>query len=108
MPCDTNPNLTPVQKQEQASAITRLAAMIAAGQVVVIIGQQGGISFRGWSENAGVADVCAYRRLVASNSPELRRALARAEVQQGRKVNPQAVAQGTHSHDGGRTWHPGH
>lgn len=104
MPCDTNPNLSATQKAEQATALTRLAAMIAAGQVVPIIGAQGGISFRGWTDNAGLADVCAYRRLVAANSPELRKALARAEVQQGRKVNPQAIAAGVHSHDGGRTW----
>lgn len=40
----------------------------------------------------------------ASNSWELRQAVARAEAQQGRKVNAHAVASGLHSHDGGKNW----
>lgn len=104
MPCFTQPNLSDLQKAAMDAAIARLESAIAGGSVVVMIGQQGGIAFRGWADNEGVSDVCAYRKLVADNSPALRRALARAEVQQGRKVDVRAIAQGVHSHDGGRTW----
>jgi hypothetical protein len=56
----------------------------------------------------GISDACAYRKLLASGSPALRAALAKAEAMAGRKVDPQAIASGVHSHDGGRTWNPGH
>lgn len=108
MPCDSNPNLTPVQKQDQKTALARLAASLGAGTVQVVIGTAGGIAFKGWTERAGVSDLCAYRRLTAANSPELRKALARAEAMSGRKVDARQVAAGTHSHDDGAHWHPGH
>lgn len=104
MPCDSNPNLTPVQKADQVSALARLERGLALGTVTVKIGASGAIAFAGWKDNAGLADVCAYRRLTAGNSPALRRAIARAEVTSGRKVNAQAIAAGVHSHDGGRSW----
>lgn len=104
MPCDSNPNLTAPQKAEQVSALARLERGLALGTVTVKIGQSGAIAFAGWKDNAGLADVCAYRRLTAGNSPALRKALARAEVTSGRKVNAQAIAAGMHSHDQGKTW----
>ena len=108
MPCDSKPNLTPVEKLRQALAIKRLGEALAAGAVGVTIGAQGAIAFRNWTDRAGLTDVCAYRRLLASGSPELRRAIARAEVIAGRKVSTQALAAGVHSHDNGATWNEGH
>ena len=102
MPCMTEPNLTEIQKLAQRKALERLRAAIAIGTVTVVVGRNGSIAFRGWRDNAGVSDLCAYR--VIANSPEMRRALARAEVMSGNKMNPQAIAAGMHSHDGGSTW----
>ena len=104
MPCMTQPNLTTAQKADQQSALARLGAALASGAVTVVIGQSGGIAFKGWTDNRGVSDLCAYRALTAANSAPLRRALARAEAMTGRKVNAQALAAGMHSHDGGKTW----
>ena len=104
MPCTTNPNLTQTQKADQQSALARLGAGLAAGTVQVVIGTAGGIAFKGWTDNRGVSDLCAYRALTAANSAPLRKALARAEAMSGRKVNAQALAAGMHSHDGGNTW----
>lgn len=107
MPCMSQPR-TPEIVKAQATALQRLEAALAAGTVAVAVSSKGGVAFRGWKDTAGLADLCAYRALTASNSPALRRALARAEVIAGRKVDAQVVASGTHSHDGGKTWHPGH
>ena len=66
---------------------------------------QGAIAFEGWSNRAGVTDSCAYRRIMATGGALARQAIAKAEAAAGRTVNKQAVAQGYHSHDGGRSWH---
>lgn len=107
MPCFTKPS-TPLQVAARASAMQRLEAALAAGTVAVAVSGKGGVAFRGWTDREDISDVCAYRALTASNSPALRRALARAEVIAGRKVDAQVVATGVHSHDGGKTWHGGH
>jgi len=104
MPCMTQTNLTPVQKADQKSALLRLDAALQAGTVQVVIGRAGGIAFRGWKDNAGVSDLCAYRALASGNSPTLRRALARAEAMSGNKIDPRAIGAGMHSHDGGASW----
>lgn len=110
MPCHTQlrPNETTEQRSERARAATaRLEAALTAGRANVVIDKRtGAISFKGWTETDrdGVADACAYRRLTAAGSSALRLAIARAEVQAGRKVNQQAIAEGVHSHDGGVTW----
>lgn len=107
-----NPQLTAEQIQAKANALKVLQRKleIREGGVSVVIGANGAVAFRGWTEadRGGIADTCAYRALSAIGSPELRRAVARAEALYGRKVNPQAVAAGVHSHDGGQTFHPGH
>ena len=108
MPCFTQPNLTQQQRNAMQDAITRLERSLAAGMAQVVIGANGAIAFKGIWRRDGVADVCAYRALQAANSAALRRAVARAEVVAGRQVNPQAVAAGVHSHDGGASWHAGH
>jgi hypothetical protein len=105
MPC-TSLSLTEIQKREQARAIERLRAFLAKGTVSVVVGRNGAVAFKGWSaaDRSGVMDLCAFRKLQALNSPELRRALARAETLAGRTVDRQAIGAGIHSHDGGATW----
>ncbi len=102
MPCMTQPNLTPTAKQAQAEAVKRLETALGAGAVKVVIGNNGALAFNGWTERGGVSDLCAYRAL--SNSPALRKAIARAEAMSGRTLNRQAIAAGHHSHDGGHSW----
>lgn len=113
MPCDTNlkQGETLVDRQRTVKeSLDRLRRELASGRVRVRIAPSGAVAFDGWKpdDRSGVTDVCAYRTLAAQNSPELRQAVARAEYQQGRKVDERAVAAGTHSHDGGVTWHKGH
>ena len=106
-------NTTAETKARQTTALDRLSRMLADGTVAVVISSTGAIAFKGMGLGAsavadlagnGLADVCVYRRLLASNSPGLRRAIAKAEVYAGRKVNEQAIASGQHSHDGGKSW----
>jgi len=113
MPCDTNlkPNQSLTARGvEIKRALTRLEAALTANQVKVKIGPNGAVALDGWKpdERDGVSDVCAIRTLTSENSWPLRQAIARAEAQQGRKVNPHAVAAGIHSHDGGKNWDKGH
>jgi hypothetical protein len=96
------------RKKEVETAAQRLDAALAAGTVTVKVGPTGSIAFKGWANRDDVSDVCAFRKLTAKGSAALRKALARAEVTAGRKVDPRAVSAGEHSHDGGKTWHPGH
>lgn len=102
---------TPATRRVEVKASTaRLKAQIAAGKVKVKIGANGGIVFVGWdaADRDGVADVCAFRALQAEGSPELRRAIAAAEVVAGRKIDQTVINSGAHSHDGGKTWDKGH
>ncbi len=110
MPCDTKlrENETKEQRSARAQASAeRLEAALAAGRVKVVINKaSGALAFQGWTDEDrdGVADGCIYRRLTAKGSFALKQAVARAETAAGRKLNPQAVAAGVHSHDGGVTW----
>lgn len=111
MPCTSTPlaGQTLSQRMTQVeAALKRLEAALTLGSVKVTIGASGGVAFAGWADRDGISDVCAYRSLAVANSWALRQAVARAEAMSGRKLNPQAVAAGLHSHDGGGTWHPGH
>ncbi len=111
MPCDfTIPQgMTVDQRKKQVDeALDRLNKALAIGEVKVKVGATGSIAFQGTWERSGVSDICAYRKLVASGSPALRMAVTRAEALAGRKVDARAVAAGTHSHDGGHSWHKGH
>jgi hypothetical protein len=113
MPCDTV-RLTDVQRAERREAIKALGAALAARKVRVRIGPSGSIAFQGEGpegaaalagiKRGGLADLCAYRRLLADNDPGLRAAVARAEAMAGRRVDARAIAAGVHSHDGGGTW----
>ena len=107
MPCDSvrRENQTLQDRMAEVKrALERLERSLQSGSVRVQIAPNGAIAFAGWSDRDDVTDVCAYRTLAAQNSWALRQAVARAEASQGRKVNPNAVAAGHHSHDGGRTW----
>lgn len=89
---------------EVRKAMKRLEAQIAAGRVKIAIAPNGAVAFTGWADRDSVTDACAYRTLSAANSIPLRQAVMRAEAMTGRKVNARAVAEGHHSHDGGKTW----
>lgn len=113
MPCDTKlkPNQTLESRNDAIrKSLARLEAALNAGNVKVKISPNGAVAFDGWkpTDRDDVTDVCAIRTLQAQGSWALRQAIAKAEMQQGRKVNPHAVAAGHHSHDGGSTWHKGH
>ena len=110
MPCFTkllkNQTITE-RKTEIKKAVTRLDELLRQRKVKPVIGPQGAIAFQGWTETdrSRVTDVCAYRAIMSTGSALARAEIARAEQLAGRSVNKQAVAQGAHSHDGGRTWH---
>lgn len=110
MVCDTrlkNGQTISQRKAEVAKATTALEQAIAARRVRVVVGPQGAVAFTGWSdaERDGITDNCAYRRLLATGSALARAEIAKAEAMAGRKVNTQAIGQGIHSHDNGKTWH---
>ena len=104
MPCDTRPNLDALQRAKMNEALKRLQAAIGAGSVGIVLSRTGAIALRNWApeQRAGLTDLCAVRKL--RNSPEFRRALARAEALAGVKLNESAIRAGVHSHDGGQTW----
>lgn len=99
----------PQRKKQIEEALDRLNKALAIGEVKVKVGPTGSLTFVGSTlQRDGISDACAYRKLLASGSPALRQALARAEALAGRRVDERAVAAGVHSHDGGSTWHKGH
>lgn len=111
MPCDTVKNVEPIVRRKQIDvALERLEKFLAEGKVTVKVGQNGAIVFDGWGKESRnfVTDVCAYRMLTTRSSWELRKAVAKAESVAGRKVSMAAVGSGIHSHDGGKSWNPGH
>lgn len=108
MPC-IGMNLKGKAKAERqriiALALDSLERALANGSARVTVGANGAVAFSGaWPNRSGMTDVCAVRALQARHSDVLAQAIAAT----GRQVNPQAVAAGIHSHDGGQTWHAGH
>ena len=110
MPCDTK--LKPKQTiQERAEEVRRatlkFTAALANGNARVVVGPQGAVAFEGISESDrdGLTDACAYRRIMVSGSALAKAKIAAAEARAGRGISRQAIGQGAHSHDGGRTWH---
>lgn len=110
MSCDTRlpAGKSPVQRaREVALALEKLEKSLKNRTASVVIDPRtGALAFRGWdgANRDGVTDACAYRRLTAKSSWELRQAVARAEAVSGRQVNERAIAAGVHSHDGGGSW----
>lgn len=110
MPCDTK--LKPKQTLQQRVADVR-KVMVAVEKgltsrlVRVKVGPQGAVAFEGLSdeERDGVTDACIFRRLMVSGSALAKAKVALAEQLAGRSIDRKVIAQGTHSHDGGQTWH---
>lgn len=117
MPCDTKlkqnykglgrRQTISERKTEIVSAIERLSQGLAAGRVRPVVGPQGAITFQNWTdaERDDVTDACAYRQLMVHGSAFAKKAVERAELLAGRKVDRHVVGHGVHSHDGGATWH---
>ncbi len=110
MACDTRtlPGQTLTQRKEEVlAAVTRLNALLANGQVKVVVSREGAVAFQGWLEQdrGRVSDACAYRRLMSIGSSLAKAKIAAAEAAAGRPVNRQVVGSGLHSHDGGVTFH---
>jgi hypothetical protein len=110
MVCETllKPKQTIQQRAEEIRrAVAGLSEALVSGRVKAIVGPQGAITFQGWNEaeRDGIRDACAYRRLMVSGSILAKAAITRAEQIAGRSVDRRVIAQGTHSHDGGRSWH---
>lgn len=113
MPCDTKlkPKQTVSQRAEEVrKAVAKLNAGLISGSIKAVISAQGGVAFAGLTDQDrdGVTDACAYRRLMATGSATAKLALQRAELKAGRTIDRKALANGLHSHDGGKTWHEGH
>ncbi len=114
MACDTRlkPRQTAAQREmEVRKAKEAIAAAVAAGTVKPVVDKRtGAVAFAGVSDEMrdGVTDACVYRMIMSTGSALARAQIAKAEQIAGRTVNRQAVAQGHHSHDGGKTWHSGH
>lgn len=113
MPCDRilKKNQT-IQERiaEVRKMVLQLSSLLASGKVKAKVGPQGAIAFEGLTaeQRDGVTDACAYRRILVSGSALAKAKIAQAEQLAGRAVDRKTVAQGVHSHDGGRTWHHGH
>jgi hypothetical protein len=110
MPCDTKlrkGQSLSQRKAEVREALAKLNQAIIAGRVKPVIGQQGAIAFAGWAdeERSAVTDACAFRMLMTSGSALAKAAITRAEQLAGRSIDRRVIAQGTHSHDGGHSWH---
>lgn len=114
MPCDTRlkPKQTIQQRADEVRrAVSKVQARIINKRASVVVDKAtGAVAFGGIpdEERDGVTDACIYRRIMATGSGLVKAEIARAEALAGRSVNKQTVANGTHSHDGGKTWHNGH
>jgi hypothetical protein len=103
------PQQTAAQRQAEVdAALAELVKQLVAGTATAVIGPDGSIAFDGWTERSDLTDACAYRVLLERDDWEMKQAIARAETMAGRALNVNAINGGTHSHDGGRTWHGGH
>lgn len=115
MACDTRlqtKNQTLSERKAQVKDIILFTdELIRKGKVRIVVDKRtGAIAFNGMTdaERGGVSDACTYRVIMATGSALAKQAIARAELLAGRGVNKQALAQGIHSHDNGKTWHNGH
>jgi hypothetical protein len=110
MPCDTNlrqGQTITERKKEVLEVVAAVQAALIAGRVKIKVGPQGAIAFDGLSDNDRnrVTDACIYRRIMATGSALAKAQIAKAEQLAGRVVSRTVVNNGTHSHDGGKTWH---
>lgn len=110
MACDTRLRQGQSIQQRAAdvrSAVEKLEKLLLRRAVRAVVGPQGAVTFTGWdaADRDGVTDACAYRRIMATGSAFTKLELQRAALAAGVAINPQAMAQGIHSHDGGASWH---
>jgi hypothetical protein len=113
MPCDTPVRTNQTIQQRAADVrrvLSRVEELLTKRLLKVRVGPQGAIAFDGLSEEDrdGVTDACIYRRLMATGSALTRAQIGRAEQMAGRTVDRKVIANGVHSHDGGRSWNTGH
>lgn len=111
MVCDTRlrARQTPEQRREEVrQAVVALDKALTAKLVKARVGPQGAIAFEGWRNEFGVSDACAYRQIMLKGSAIARAEIARAEQMAGRGVSKEALMQGIHSHNGGKSWDKGH
>jgi hypothetical protein len=117
MACDTIPNrrrrnqTLAQRKQEVRGVVDLVQSKLSTRTVQARVDKvTGAIAFDGLTaeERADVSDACIYRLIMATGSALARQQIARAEQLAGRGVSRQALAQGIHSHDGGRTFDGGH
>lgn len=110
MPCNTR--LKPKQTLAERAKETRKAGeaidkLLATKRITLKVDRRtGAVVFIGIPENVrdGMTDACVLNHITERGSAESRRAIARAEQLAGRSIDKKVVAQGLHSHDGGRTW----
>lgn len=110
MACDTKlkPRQTISQRADEVRrVVARVSERLASRLVRVRVGPQGAVAFDGLTdeERDGVTDACIYRRIMVSGSAMARAQIARAEQVAGKSVDRCVLGVGTHSHNGGETWH---
>jgi hypothetical protein len=113
MPCDTPVRTNQTIQQRAADVrrvLSRVEQLLTSRLIKVRVGPQGAIAFDGLpdEERDGVTDACIYRRLMVTGSALTKAQIARAEQLAGRSVDRKVIANGVHSHDGGRSWNNGH
>lgn len=111
MVCDTKlkPRQTVADRaREIREAGKKIDLLLAAGKAKVVVDKRtGAVAFVGIPDDVrdGLTDACVYRRIMSSGSTKAKLAIAQGERLAGRAVDKKVVANGTHSHDGGQTWH---
>jgi|SRR5215468_7217911 len=114
MACETmlKPRQTIQQRAaEVRAAVVRLAQGLASKRITLVIDPVSGApAFAGWDATSrdGVSDLCAFRTIAKTGAPMFLELVKQAQALAGRSLDKQAIAQGIHSHDGGKTWHGGH
>lgn len=110
-PCNTRlkPKQTLADRaKEVRKAGEKIDLLLAAGRAKVVVDKRtGAVAFVGIPDDVrdGLTDACVYRRIMQSGSTKAKLAITQAERLAGRAVDKKVVANGTHSHDGGQTWH---
>ena len=110
MPCDTKlkPNQTITQRKlEITEVVDRIQKGLVNGSMRLKLSATGAPAFDGISDadKNNVTDACIYRRIMATGSALAKAKLASAQALLGKPVQTHG---GTHSHDGGKTWHGSH
>lgn len=109
MPCDTRlkPNQTITQRKlEITEVVDRIQKGLVNGSMKLLLSKDGAVAFSGISDadKNNVTDACIFRRIMATGS-----ALAKAKLQAAQALlGKPVVTNGSHSHDGGQTWHGSH